>query len=144
MKPTYRSTTEKLEQLRKDVCNYYRLTIEQFTSTNRKYRLVRARQLFYYVARYHLPNTVITDLAYMTNRDHTTVIHGLDKIRGQLKLQPEMVEQEIVDLITFIKPEESSPAWGLHPSICHAGQKATPNEFDHKSWIWQKTLNGKM
>lgn len=87
---------------------------------------------------------MVTDLAYLSNRDHTTVLHGLSKIRSQLEVQPEMVEQEIADLLTYIKPEESSPAWGLHPSICHAGKKAIPNNFNHKFWIWQKVINGKM
>lgn len=68
-------------------------TVDQIISANRRRPLVEARQMAMYVTRN------ATDLSYpeigraFGNRDHTTVIHAVRKIEGQMAQRKEVYEQ---------------------------------------------------
>jgi chromosomal replication initiator protein len=77
-------------------------TIDELCGTNRRRPLVNARQIGMYVFR------ELTDYSYPAigrefgNRDHTTVIHAVEKISGLIKERRQTYEQ-VTELILRIK-----------------------------------------
>ncbi|MBO0747996.1 MAG: chromosomal replication initiator protein DnaA, partial [Acidimicrobiaceae bacterium] len=77
-------------------------TIDELCGTNRRRPLVNARQIGMYVFR------ELTDYSYPAigrefgNRDHTTVIHAVDKISGLISERRQVYEQ-VTELILRIK-----------------------------------------
>jgi chromosomal replication initiator protein len=77
-------------------------TIDELCGTNRRRPLVNARQIGMYVFR------ELTDYSYPAigrefgNRDHTTVIHAVDKISG-LIMERRQVYEQVTELILRIK-----------------------------------------
>ncbi len=77
-------------------------TVDELCGTSRRRPLVNARQIGMYVFR------DVTDLSYPAiarefgGRDHTTVIHAVDKISGLMKEQRQVYDQ-VTELIHLIK-----------------------------------------
>ncbi len=77
-------------------------TVQELCGTNRRRPLVTARQIGMYVFR------ELTDFSYPAiarefgGRDHTTVIHAVDKIAGLMKERRQIYDQ-VTDLILHIK-----------------------------------------
>lgn len=71
------------------VSNFYCIPVEQITSNKRSKDTVQPRQVAMYLVRnmleYSLPET-----GKVFHRDHTTVMHAIDKIEAQLKTSSEM------------------------------------------------------
>jgi chromosomal replication initiator protein len=68
----------------KGTAKYFGMTVKELISDGRTEDLVYPRQIAMYLA-----NTVVKASTprigyYMGNRDHTTVIHGIRKIKGRL------------------------------------------------------------
>ncbi len=69
----------------KGIAGYYQISSKQMRGAGRKRVLVTPRHVAMYMLRvdYNLPLTEIGEL--FSNRDHTTVMHAVEKITGQLK-----------------------------------------------------------
>lgn len=64
--------------------------MKELVSSARWPRLVRARYIYVYAAM-TLTLRSLTDIGRLINRDHSTVIHGLDKVRHRRKdFEPEL------------------------------------------------------
>jgi chromosomal replication initiator protein len=83
-------------------CSRYAFSIEDLCGKSRRRPLVAARQVAMYVMR------EMTDLSYPNiakefgGRDHTTVIHAVEKI-GSLMKERRQIYDQVTDLIAFIK-----------------------------------------
>jgi chromosomal replication initiator protein len=83
-------------------CSRYGFSIEDLCGKSRRRPLVGARQVAMYVMR------EMTDLSYPNiakefgGRDHTTVIHAVEKI-GSLMKERRQIYDQVTDLIAFIK-----------------------------------------
>ena len=73
------------DDILKNICNFYNVKPTQVKGSKRDARLVRARQVCMYVFKTegHLTYSEIGNL--LGGRDHTTVMHGVDKIENLLE-----------------------------------------------------------
>lgn len=75
----------------KSTAKFFNTTVAALTSQSRNVQLIHARQIAMYVAREN------TDLSYPQigawfNRDHTTIVHGYQKIDSLIKTNAEIKE----------------------------------------------------
>lgn len=84
---------EKPERLHSDeviqaVCDFYRIKSTQLKGPKRDASLVRARQITMYLLKKELQLTLVEIGNLLGGRDHTTVMHGVDKIEALVENQP--------------------------------------------------------
>lgn len=89
-----------LELIKETVAKYYGISIADIISPSRQQNIARPRQVAMYLSR-RLTNLSLISIANSFNRDHTTVMHGHDKIEslmaGDLAFtkEVEQIEQKI-------------------------------------------------
>lgn len=89
-----------LEKIIKVVCKYYNLSLKELEMKDRHRDKVRARHVIFYFIR-KFTNMSLKDTAGIFFMDHTTVIHGLQKLKDlmdvelELKAQVDLLEQQI-------------------------------------------------
>ena len=79
-------TVERIEQV---VCSHFKVTIEQVKTGSRRYNITECRHLIWY----YLRTTGMTLQAITTmynKKDHTSVIHALNKVERLLQNDDEM------------------------------------------------------
>ena len=72
------------DEVIKNVCVFYNIKLTQIKSPKRSAHLVRARQIAMYLLKKELNLTLVEIGNVLGGRDHTTVIHGLEKIEKLL------------------------------------------------------------
>ena len=79
------SQTNIIKIIKKEVSDYYRVSIQDLDSETRKKDVVYARQMLMYILRndYNVQLQVIGD--NLGARDHTTIGYGVDKLASMLK-----------------------------------------------------------
>lgn len=88
------------EYVIKHVCEYYGIQPEKLKTGNRSKELVDARHVVFYILRRNT-NITLKEAGLLFNRDHTTVIHGLEKLSDLMDTEPntkaavEFLESEI-------------------------------------------------
>lgn len=86
----------------KTVCSYYNVKQSHIKSPTRTSNIVMPRQVIMYILREEL-GLKLEDVAYILKRkDHTTVIHATDKIKGLMMKDP-VVKQDVDRIIQSIK-----------------------------------------
>lgn len=73
------------EEVLKAICDFYNIKPTQIKGVKRDARLVRARQVCMYVFKYEGGLTYAEIGNLLGGRDHTTVMHGVEKIESLLK-----------------------------------------------------------
>lgn len=92
----------KVAMIKKMICSYYDITWNELISPRRSNRLVHARQVAYFIIKNH------TTLSYpqigrkFGGRDHTTVLHGVNKIKNLIETNPD-VAAEVKRLRNLLK-----------------------------------------
>lgn len=74
-----RARNPEIDRIQLCASRYCRVRIENLRGKRRGARFVRARQISMYLARKTTPSSYL-DLAFHFGRDHTTIIHGVQKI----------------------------------------------------------------
>jgi chromosomal replication initiator protein len=74
-----------LEQILKAAASYHQLSMDDLLSKRRTKEVVRARQIAMYLAREETDASYPQIGAAMGGRNHTTVLHGYQKIAGEVK-----------------------------------------------------------
>jgi chromosomal replication initiation ATPase DnaA len=87
-----------LDKLMNVVCNYCEVTVELVASETRKREVVFARHLFFFLATHITSHTLGEIGDHIGGRDHTTVIHGRNKIAGFLHIEDPKTTQAIEKL----------------------------------------------
>ena len=72
------------DELIKNVCSFYNIKLTQIKSPRRTAYLVKARQIAMYLLKKELRLSLVEIGNVLGGRDHTTVMHGLDKIEKLL------------------------------------------------------------
>lgn len=72
------------DEIVKKVCSFYDIKTTQITGPKRDARLVRARQIAMYLLKKELKLTYAEIGNMMGGRDHTTVMHGVEKVENVL------------------------------------------------------------
>ena len=79
------------------VCNYFEIKSTQLKGARRDASLVRARHLCMYILKEVLGTTLVDIGNLLGGRDHTTIMHGVGKIRILNETDP--VTQEVLTII---------------------------------------------
>ncbi|MCL2016007.1 MAG: chromosomal replication initiator protein DnaA [Defluviitaleaceae bacterium] len=96
-------TVEYIQQI---VADYHKITVEDLNSRRRTKDIVIPRQIAMYLARKIMKNVTLPQIgAAFGKRDHTTVMHGCEKISGELEYDAKL-QDTILDLERKIVGEE--------------------------------------
>ncbi len=79
-----------VDQIIDIVCRYYNVTAEALISSSRKSTIAHPRQVAMYLARTETEASLPQIGAVMGPRDHTTVLHGAEKIRSLVDTDPQL------------------------------------------------------
>ena len=87
-----------IEVITNTVANHFHIKLEDIFSSKRQNDIAFPRQIIMYLCR-NMTNTPLQDIGkYLGNRDHTTVMHGVEKINKEIS-----TNRETEELITIIK-----------------------------------------
>lgn len=94
------TTSEKKRVIHPDtvidvVCNYYNIKPTQLRGSKRDSIFVRPRHMCMFLLKEDVRLTLLEIGNLLGGRDHTTVMHGVEKIEGLLKNQEERVLSEV-------------------------------------------------
>lgn len=90
-----------LEDIKDKIMREYGLKSDDFTSPNRQSSVAHPRQIAMYLSR-KLTNLSLVKIAHFFERDHTTVMHGIDKITKKMENSTDF-NQEVETLIQDLK-----------------------------------------
>lgn len=88
-------------EIQKAVSDKYNVKLSDLKGKSRKKDIVLPRQIAMYLCR-ELLSISLVSIANEFNRDHTTIMHGYDKIEGEMK-ESEILREEIEELIKDLK-----------------------------------------
>jgi chromosomal replication initiation ATPase DnaA len=71
------------------VCNYFDLSKEEVLGKRRLKQIVNARHMLYYLA-YVKTKYTLPEIGRMLGRDHTTILHGYQKVKNQKGYDPDL------------------------------------------------------
>ncbi len=95
---TERKRTVSAEEIQREVCNVFNLTIADLKSKSRSKNIVLPRQIAIYLVR-KLTDLSLNEIGQsFGNRDHSTIIHAIEKIEKQRKKDKQL--KEIIERIT--------------------------------------------
>ncbi|CFX25011.1 Chromosomal replication control, initiator (DnaA)/regulator (Hda) [Syntrophomonas zehnderi OL-4] len=95
-----------IECIQKEVCKYYDLELSEMLSKKRNKQLVVPRQIAMYICRKLTDASLPLIGDQFGGRDHTTVLHSLDKIDREINEQPELAA--VIDQLC----KQVDPAYG--------------------------------
>lgn len=90
-----------LELIKEVVTNYYKLGKDDLLSKSKKKNIAEPRQVAMYISR-QLVNCNVVKIATSFDRDHSTIIHGDEKI-AKLRLEDDRLNKDIENIIAKIK-----------------------------------------
>ena len=93
-----------MESMMARTCQFFEVNIEQLQSKWRKREVVEARYFFYYYAK-NIESKTLVMLGNATNRDHTTIIHGLRTMENLFETD-RAYRERWVRFVEFMKPEK--------------------------------------
>lgn len=92
----------KIDQVQQLVASNYNITVEELKSKRRVATIAVPRQIAMYICRIHLEESLPKIGIEFGGKDHTTVMHSVDKIKKQLKTDNSL-QVEINKIIAQIK-----------------------------------------
>jgi len=93
--------TVSVENIIQIVADYFNIEPDLILKKTRRKEVVRPRQITMYILREDFSIAYPTIGQKLGGRDHTTVIHSYEKIKGELKTDSELVQQ-LVQIRTMI------------------------------------------
>ena len=81
-----------IEDIQRFVGEKYNVKITDIKGKSRKKDLVRPRHISMYLARDILDDSLVT-ISNAFERDHTTVMHGIDKVKDEMALDPDFKDE---------------------------------------------------
>ncbi|MDD3187401.1 MAG: chromosomal replication initiator protein DnaA [Bacilli bacterium] len=91
----------KMEQVEQLVAANYNVSVEDMKSKKRNAKIAVPRQIAMYICRVVLGETLPKIGLEFGGKDHTTVMHSVDKIKKEVKLSPQL-EMEINKIVARI------------------------------------------
>ena len=92
----------KVDQVQQLVANHYNISVDELKGKKRTSHISNARQIAMYICRKFLEESFPKIGIEFGGKDHSTVIHSVDKITDELKSNPQL-EIEIQKIISLIK-----------------------------------------
>lgn len=90
-----------LSYIKEVVANYYEISVDDLISTSRQQNIARPRQVAMYLSR-KMTNLSLIKIANSFDRDHSTVMHGTDKIEKLMESSLEF-SKEISEIKSIIR-----------------------------------------
>ena len=87
------------------VADKFKISPKDIVSTNRSRNIANPRQIAMYLCK-KFTNLSVTDIGRQMNKDHSTVLHGINKIESELKSEP-LLQNDIDQLSNIILPREN-------------------------------------
>jgi chromosomal replication initiator protein len=91
----------KVDKVQQIVANHYKISMEELKGKKRTSNVATARQIAMYICRTYLDESFPKIGIEFGGKDHSTVIHSVDKIKNELKNNIQL-EKEIQKLISEI------------------------------------------
>lgn len=85
------------------VCRYYNVGVDRMLSKQRDREIVWPRQVAMYLMREQTDASLLQIGMVLGGRDHTTIIHGYEKVRSEME-HNERVHQEVADVLNSLRP----------------------------------------
>lgn len=82
-----------IKAIQKAVCGFYGISDTDIKSARRTAKMVRPRQIAFYLCKTLTTRTLPEIGRLFGGRDHTTVLHGVRKIEALVQFNPELEEQ---------------------------------------------------
>ena len=79
----------------KKVCQVFSITEDEILGSNRTKNTALARQVAMYLMKKELGITLMQIATYLKRQDHTTIIHGIDRVESELSKNREFKDQVI-------------------------------------------------
>ena len=92
----------KIDQVQQIVANQYNITVDDIKGKKRNSNIAIPRQIAMYICRVYIEETLPKIGSMFGGKDHTTVMHSVDKIKKEIKTNKEL-EKEIQNIISKIK-----------------------------------------
>ena len=92
----------KIEQVQQLIANNYNISVEDIKSKKRMASISVPRQIGMYICRVYLEESLPKIGLEFGGKDHTTVMHSVDKIKKELKNNSDL-EQQINKIVSQIK-----------------------------------------
>ena len=78
-----------IETIIEKTAEFYSISVEELTGSQRKKHIANARHIAIYLARELLSEMSLSDIGkHFSGRDHSTILHSIDKIEKDLQEQP--------------------------------------------------------
>lgn len=90
-----------VEQVVDTVCRYYNVSAESLVSSSRKSNISQPRQVAMFLARTETDASLPQIGAQLGNRDHTTILHGYEKIAGLVETDAQL-RRDIMEIKTML------------------------------------------
>jgi len=87
-----RTHFSKAPDILREVASYYNLTLDDLISRTRHRRLSRYRHIAMYLA-YRMTTASFPQIAKLLFRDHTTIMHGVDRIEMAIRTDERVAEE---------------------------------------------------
>jgi chromosomal replication initiator protein len=84
---THETAPDKIKSL---ICEYFKITIDDFESKKRYQELVGARNWFAFIQKNFYNKTFKQIGRECGGRDHSTTIHSINTLKGELSIYPEL------------------------------------------------------
>lgn len=98
-----------IERLAEIICATCQISWTAVLQQNRRADAVLARHLFCYFATTYLKKPVVF-VASLIQKDHTTVIHGRDKVKAMIDVMDDLYYSYVVELEDKIRKEDDMEA----------------------------------
>lgn len=92
----------KIEQVQQLICNHYNISLDDLKSKKRMANISVPRQVGMYICRTYLKESLPKIGLEFGGKDHTTVMHSVDKIKKEIKNNSDL-ENQINKIINEIK-----------------------------------------
>lgn len=89
-----------MDNIKKTVVNYFKISANDLIGKSRKRNLVRARQMAMALAR-ELTNHSLPEIGESFNRDHSTTIHACNKV-NELKESDDQIKEQYDNLVRIL------------------------------------------
>jgi chromosomal replication initiator protein len=82
-----------IEKIFSTTTEYFQISLDDLVSTKRNQELVRPRQIVMYLLRHEMNLSYPKISQHLNKKDHTTIIHGVEKIEKEISRDEELSKQ---------------------------------------------------
>ena len=101
-RPSVARTMLTANSVLEGVCRYYHVEVERMRGKQRDREIVWPRQVAMYLMREETDASLLQIGAALGGRDHTTILHGCEKVRAEMA-QNELMRREVAEVLNSLR-----------------------------------------